>query len=104
MARPLWQLLLEDPSDLTCDECFAVLEYYAEVLARGGARLFPNVIEHVRSCPHCLFQHSEALRRLAAGPSDSAQHRRLASWIPMEPNQRGNGIPEQGRRKHDRGR
>jgi hypothetical protein len=33
---PLWQLLLEDPSHLTCDKCFAVMEYYAEVLAMGS--------------------------------------------------------------------
>jgi hypothetical protein len=70
MARPLWQLLLEDPSDLTCDECFAVMEYYAEVLARGGTGLLPKVIEHRRRCPHCAFEHRRALRRLAGSQSE----------------------------------
>jgi len=70
MVRPLWRLLLEDPSDLTCDECFAVMEYYAEVLAMGSTDLLPEVIEHLKSCPSCSLQHREALRRLIAGQSD----------------------------------
>ena len=70
MVRPLWQLLLEDPSDLTCDEVFAVMEYYAEVLAMGGTDLLPEVIEHLKGCPDCELLHREALRRLAAGQSE----------------------------------
>lgn len=72
MVRPLWQLLLEDPANLTCDECFAVMEYYAEGLARGGADLLPEVIEHLKRYPHCELQHREALRRLLAGQSESS--------------------------------
>ena len=64
MVRPLWQLLLEDPSDLTCDECFSVMDYYAELLAKGGADLLPEVIEHLKECPHCGVQHHEELRHL----------------------------------------
>ena len=70
MVGPLWQLLLEDLSDLTCDECFAVMEYYAEVLARSGVDLLPEIIEHLERCPDCELQHREALRRLAAGQSE----------------------------------
>jgi hypothetical protein len=66
----LWQLVLEDPSDLTCDECFALMEYYAEVLTRGGTTLLPKVLEHLKRCPYCASQHREALRRLAASQSD----------------------------------
>jgi hypothetical protein len=64
MPRALWQLLLDDPADLNCDECFAVMEYYAEVLARGGFDLLPEIIEHLERCPDCRLQHREALRRL----------------------------------------
>ena len=70
MVRSLWQLVLEDPSDLTCDECFALMEYYAEVLTRGGTTLLPKVLEHLKRCPYCASQHREALRRLAASQSD----------------------------------
>jgi hypothetical protein len=64
MSRPLWQLLLADPADLTCDECFALMEYYAEILMRGGTALIPKVLEHLKRCPHCEVQHREALKRL----------------------------------------
>jgi predicted polyphosphate/ATP-dependent NAD kinase len=70
MVRPLWQLVLEDPSNLTCDECFALMEYYAEVLARGGTSVLPQVLDHLKRCPYCASQHREALRRLIATPSD----------------------------------
>jgi hypothetical protein len=68
MPRALWQLLLEDPSDLTCEECFAVMEYYAETLADQGAGLLPRIIEHLERCPNCALQHRDALRRLTADP------------------------------------
>jgi len=71
MMRPVWQLLLEDPSDLTCDECFAVMEYYAELLAEGSADLLPEVIEHLKECPHCEAQHRKELRHLIASQSET---------------------------------
>jgi len=64
MTRPLWQVLLEDPSRLTCDECFAVLEYYSELLAQRGADLLPDVMEHVQGCPECWMEHRVALHLL----------------------------------------
>jgi len=72
MERPLWQLLSEDPSDLTCDECFAVMEYYSEVLAKGGADLLPQVLQHLRRCPSCEAQYREALRRLMPDQSGTS--------------------------------
>jgi hypothetical protein len=77
MVRPLWQLLLEDPSDLTCEECFAVMEYYAEVLATGNTDLLHEVIEHLKECPDCRLQHREALRHLrrARGMTDIEEAR-----------------------------
>jgi len=70
--RPLWQLLLESPSDLTCDECFAVMEYYAELLAKGSTDLLPEVIEHLKGCPNCEVRHHEALRHLIASQSETS--------------------------------
>jgi hypothetical protein len=72
MVRPLWQLMLEDPSSLACDECFALMEYYAEVLARGGTSVLPKVLDHLEKCPYCASEHREALRRLAASESDES--------------------------------
>jgi len=70
--RPLWQLLLEDPSDLTCDECFAVMEYYAEVVAKCGVGLLPKVLEHLKKCPSCKARHHETLNRLMASRSEKS--------------------------------
>lgn len=74
MVRPLWKLLLEDPPDLTCDECFSVMEYYAELLAKGSADLFPEFIGHLRECSHCEVQHCEELRRLIASQRRARRH------------------------------
>lgn len=79
MVRPLWQLLLEDSSDLTCDECFAVMEYYAELLARGSTDLLPEVIEHLKGCPDCELQHRETLRHLVASQSERSAASRSGS-------------------------
>jgi hypothetical protein len=71
MVRPVWQLLLEDPSDLTCDECFAMMEYYAELLAKGSTDRLPEVIERLKECPPCEAQHRQELRHLIAGQSET---------------------------------
>ena len=70
MAMAIWQLLLEDPSDLTCDECFALMEYYAELLARDGIGLLPEVIERLKRCPDCEPQYRKALRCLRGSQSE----------------------------------
>jgi len=66
MVKPLWKLLLQDPSELACDECFAVLKYYSELLTLGGPDLLPTIVEHLQGCPDCRIEHQEALRRLEA--------------------------------------
>ena len=70
--RPLWQLLLENPSDLTCDECFAMMEYYAELLADGSTDLLPEVIEHLKQCPYCEVQYREELRHLITSQPETS--------------------------------
>ena len=72
MVRPLWQLLLEDPSDMTCDECFSVMDYYSELLANGSTDLLPEVIERLKECPPCEVQHREELRHLTTSQSETS--------------------------------
>ena len=72
MAEALWQLLREEPSSLSCDECFAVMEYYAELLARGGIALLPEVMKHLEGCPSCRTEHSAALERLSSIEGEEA--------------------------------
>jgi hypothetical protein len=71
MTRPLWQLLMSshnrDPDEsLTCDECFVVLEYYAEQLVAG---IDPEVLRqpvrhHLARCSKCRKNFSNWLDRL----------------------------------------
>jgi hypothetical protein len=72
MVRQLWQLLLEDPSNLTCDECFSLMEYYAELFAKGSTDHLPEVIERLKECPSCEVQHREELRHLIASQSETS--------------------------------
>jgi hypothetical protein len=65
MTEVLWQLLQQEPSDLSCDECFAVMEYYAELLAQGGRDLLPAIMQHLEGCPSCQMEHHAALQRLS---------------------------------------
>jgi hypothetical protein len=64
MTEALWKLLQEEPSALSCDECFAVMEYYAELLAQSGEALLPEIIKHLEGCPSCRTEHRAALKQL----------------------------------------
>ncbi len=66
MIRPLWQLLLDDPANLDCDECFAVMEYWAEMLSQAGVAILPDIQKHLVRCPDCHVEHRETMRRLGA--------------------------------------
>lgn len=66
MTRPLWQLLSAEPSNLNCDECFAVMEHLAELLARDGNALLPDIQKYLARCPDCTIEHRMALRQLDA--------------------------------------
>ena len=70
MIRPLWRLLLDDPENLDCDECFAVMEYWAELLAQVGGDLLPDIGRYLVRCPDCRVEHREALHRLEAAQSE----------------------------------
>jgi hypothetical protein len=70
MTRPLWRLLLDDPENLDCDECFAVIEYWAELLAEAGVDLLPDIERYLMRCPDCRVEHREALHRLEAALSE----------------------------------
>ena len=69
MTRPLWRLLLDDPENLDCDECLAVMEYWAELLAQVGVGLLPDIKGHLMRCPDCRVEHREVLHRLEASLS-----------------------------------
>ena len=70
--RSLWQLLLltrnaEKPVQLSCEECFALLEYDAERLVSGAAidEIRPAVSYHLSLCSKCQAKIDEWLGKLA---------------------------------------
>ena len=71
MAQPLWQLLIDSKSlqsdkGITCEECFMVLEYYADQLAAGADRdaLHQPVLSHLARCPDCHSKFAFWLQQL----------------------------------------
>lgn len=74
--RSLWQLLLltHDAStqvQLTCEECFALLEHDANLLAGGAAldEVRPAINYHLSICSKCQSKFKEWLKELDKAPS-----------------------------------
>ena len=71
MSRPLWQLLIEtrqikDNMRLTCDECFMLLEYDADLLVAGSSfdELQPGIRNHLLLCSECQVELADRLKKL----------------------------------------
>ncbi len=77
--RPLWQTLLnlikkKEKSNLSCDECFELLEYLVEVSALAPEKMdVPEFVQlqnvariHLNSCPHCREHHLHLLEEMEA--------------------------------------
>ena len=71
MSRSLWQLLIEtrnikDDMHLTCDECFMLLEYDADLLVAGAHfdELQTAIRNHVALCSECRIELAARLEKL----------------------------------------
>ena len=69
-GRSLWQLLLlthdvDTSAKLTCEECFVLLEYDAELLSKGAAldELHPAIRHHLSLCSKCNAKIDEWLEK-----------------------------------------
>jgi hypothetical protein len=62
-------------AELSCEECFAELDRYAELLLAGGEadRLVPGMRAHLAGCPAC---HEDLNGLLELLQSDGDQQRR----------------------------
>lgn len=67
MAKTTWQALLRaaletEEYEIGCEECYDVLDMYAEVLLAEGnpARVMPTVEQHLKQC-NCCAAELEAL-------------------------------------------
>lgn len=70
-SRPLWKLLIvfsePDPGEeLSCDECFNVLEHLAGEAVRGLELKYLEeaIIRHFELCPDCREHHISMLAEL----------------------------------------
>ncbi len=71
MSRPLWQLLIQtrhikDNMRLTCDECFMLLEYDADLLVAGSRfdELETAIRNHLVLCSECQVELVDRLEKL----------------------------------------
>ncbi|MBI4732382.1 MAG: hypothetical protein HY781_09740 [Chloroflexi bacterium] len=73
---PAMQMLLRsvamtNEKELTCDEVFALLDQFAEMVKRGedAAGFMPLVQKHLTMCPDCREEY-ETLLRILDGPAE----------------------------------
>ncbi len=71
MSRSLWQLLIQAPNlkddiHLTCNECFTLLEYDADLLVAGAHfdELQPAIRNHLALCSECQVEMAARLEKL----------------------------------------
>ena len=65
------QFLRTDTADIGCEETFALIDLYVELLLRGGSPelLFPGVFAHLAACGPCAEDFAGLL--VAVGGSSS---------------------------------
>jgi len=69
-VRPIWQILTRTThspnSVLTCEECFAALEYLAELMDADvdPKDLWQTAQRHLARCPDCREHHAKRIREL----------------------------------------
>ncbi len=80
MNPSLWQLLLltsdaKKAVSLTCEQCFALLEYDADLLAAGAdpADIRPSVSHHLALCSSCQAQIDDWLDKLEGDKKTSTE-------------------------------
>jgi hypothetical protein len=77
MQKPMWQLLLEDPSSLTEEECLAVVEFYFEMFGyHSEALTAPVLSKYLAQCPEGAIAERLARYRQVEG--------RTRSLFPLE--------------------
>jgi hypothetical protein len=78
LEKPIWELLLAEPSKLTCEECYAVIEYYADMLGDDHDTLFPVIERYLRDCPGGVLEEHLAMYRMMARWQQTRHNRPFA--------------------------
>jgi Zn finger protein HypA/HybF involved in hydrogenase expression len=63
MAKRLWEILLQsaletEEYEISCLECFNLLDQYADLLLEGAdpQEIMPTVRQHLNHCPTCTSE------------------------------------------------
>jgi hypothetical protein len=78
-ARPeftpaaLERLLGPSGPEITCDECFELLDEYVELELSGAdaEQRIPGLRAHLQGCPACRDEHDSLLALVAEDPADA---------------------------------
>jgi hypothetical protein len=73
--RLLQAIYSTQPDELPCDDCFELVDAYAEMVMAGvdAARVLPLVQDHLKRCPACREEFEaliDALRGLSGPPTE----------------------------------
>jgi predicted anti-sigma-YlaC factor YlaD len=77
--EPLWQALLHATADeqepLSCEECFVVMDYLADLLAAGYPtnQLLSLGEKYLQRCPECREEYRQEMAELLLVPQGSQQ-------------------------------
>jgi hypothetical protein len=80
MMQPLWQVLVQaaqDDAPLSCDECYVLMDYLADLLAEGihSSQVLSLADRYVASCRDCdvrtVFDANTVTRSAKAGVEDA---------------------------------
>jgi len=71
MAKKAWQLLLQsaletEKYEITCMECFDLLDQYADLVLEGvePSKIMPKVKQHLNHCPGCTGEFEALITML----------------------------------------
>lgn len=70
---------MSEPSELKHDECFAVLEYCADLIVQEGNDVLPEVQKYLAGCPDYMLEYRDVLLQLAN------QDKKLPRFSAIEP-------------------
>jgi hypothetical protein len=73
--RLLQTIYSTQPDELPCDDCFELVDAYAELVMEGvdAAQVLPLVEDHLKRCPACREEFEaliDALRGLSGPPTE----------------------------------
>ena len=80
--EPLWQVLLHATADqqdpLSCEECFVVMDYLADLLSTGhpAQHVLSMGEKYLQRCPECREEHRRAMAELLLSSTGNRQRAR----------------------------